>query len=358
VAHRADLDYVLGELGGELSAGHYYVDWGEVPRPERVENGLLGAEIVPHESGAFRVAHIFRGENWHPRFRSPLTEQGVSLAEGDFILSVNGRSTRGVENFYELLVGKAEEPVLLEVNDRPVAEGSRTEQVRPITQETDLRYLDWVRSRREMVERLSAGRIGYIHLPDTAGDGNRELHKHFYPQARKEALIVDVRYNGGGFIPDRMIELLARPRLSFWAQRGIEPSRTPAFAHVGPKVCLINGYSSSGGDAFPYYFRALGLGKLIGTRTWGGLIGISGNPGFVDGGSLNLPTFRFFDTDGRWAVEGVGVAPDVEVLDRPELVAAGRDPTLEKAIEVLLEELERQPPEPVEVPEPVVVPRD
>ncbi|MDH3285931.1 MAG: PDZ domain-containing protein, partial [Acidobacteriota bacterium] len=305
VAHRGDLDYILGEMGAELGAGHYYVNWGDMPRPKRIDGGLLGAEVVAAD-GHFRIEKIFPGENWHDQFRVPLTAAGVDVSEGDFILAVDGVSTSGVKNFYSLLQGKAGRAVTLLVNDRPSTNGTREETVRPIARETNVRYLDWVRSRRERVDRLSGGRIGYIHLPNTAADGNRELRKQFYPQARKEALIFDVRYNGGGFIPDRMIELLARTKLSFWKRRGTEPNQTPGFAHAGPKVCLINGYSSSGGDAFPYYFRKLGLGPLIGSRTWGGLIGISGNPGFVDGGSINVPTFRFLDTDGNWAVENEG----------------------------------------------------
>jgi len=165
-------------------------------------------------------------------------------------------------------------------------------------------------------------------------------------------LIIDDRYNGGGFIPDRMIALLSRPLLNYWVRRGVEPEPTPGFSHQGPKVCLINGLSSSGGDAFPYYFRELGLGKLIGTRTWGGLIGLSGNPGLMDGGSISIPTFRFLTKDGHWAVENEGVAPDIEVIDRPELVAQGHDPTLEKAVEVLLEELKKNPPKKLVVPPP------
>ncbi|RMG48558.1 MAG: protease [Acidobacteria bacterium] len=352
VAHRADLDYILGELGGELGAGHVYVNSGDMPRPERHDGGLLGAEIEAHPSGYFRIAHIFPGENWHEDFRSPLTMPGVDVHEGDFILAVDGRSTREVSNFYELLRHTAGRTVSLRVNSKPSEEGARTVLVVPIRRETNLRYLDWVRSRQRLVDELSGGRIGYIHLPNTAVEGNRQLRKLFYPQAHKDALIIDVRYNGGGFIPDRMIELLERTPLSFWARRGVEPMRTPEYAHSGPKVCLINGYSSSGGDAFPYYFRELGLGKLIGTRTWGGLIGLSGNPGLVDGGSVSVPTFRFMDPEGRWAVEGVGVEPDIEVVDRPDLVAAGRDPTLEKAVEVLLEELERHPPRRITPPEP------
>ena len=191
-----------------------------------------------------------------------------------------------------------------------------------------------------------------MHLPNTAGDGNRELFKNFYPQTNKDALIIDVRYNGGGFVPDRMIELLDRPILNYWTRRRLKPNPVPGFAHEGPKVCLINGYSSSGGDAFPYYFRKRNLGKLIGTRTWGGLIGLSGNPDLMDGGSISIPTFRFLDTDGNWAVENEGVSPDIEVLDRPDLVVKGQDPTLEKAVEVLLEELKNNPPKKLVVPKP------
>ncbi|MEJ2507276.1 MAG: S41 family peptidase, partial [Ignavibacteriaceae bacterium] len=194
----------------------------------------------------------------------------------------------------------------------------------------------------------------YIHIPNTAFEGNRELFKYFYPQANKEALIIDDRYNGGGFIPDRMIELLDRPILNYWVRRGLKPIPTPGFANDGPKVCLINGYSSSGGDAFPYYFRKRNLGKIIGTRTWGGLIGISYNPDLMDGGSINIPSFRFLDTEGHWAVENKGVSPDIEVADRPDLVEKGEDPSLQKAVEVLLEELKNNPPKKLVVPSPPV----
>jgi tricorn protease len=358
IAHRGDLDYILGEMGGELNAGHFYVNWGDMPRADRTDNGLLGAEIVAHDSGYFEIARIFPGENWQPGFRSPLTEPGVDVEVGAFILAVDGRSTRGVKNFYELLEASADRAVVLRVNSRPKDDDkARDVTVRPIRRETNLRYLEWTAQRKEMVDRLSGGRIGYIHLPNTAVEGNRELRKHFYPQAHRDALIFDARYNGGGFIPDRMMELISRQRLSSWARRGIEPFDTPGYFHEGPKACLANGYSSSGGDAFPYYFRKLGLGPIVGTRTWGGLIGLSGNPGFMDGGSLNVPTFRFMDTDGHWAVENVGVAPDVEVIDRSEWVAMGRDPSLEKAIEMLLEELKKNPPKGIVVPTPPRTPR-
>ncbi|HVS30241.1 MAG TPA: PDZ domain-containing protein [Thermoanaerobaculia bacterium] len=350
IAHRDDLDYVLGELGGELNAGHVYVSTPSDWKVKRVENGLLGAEIVNDPSGYYRIARIYPGENWNESTRSPLTEPGVKVREGDIILAVDGLSTRGVDNFYRLLENKAGRVVTLLVNSKADRAGAREEKVRPIAKETDLRYLDWVRSRREMVDRLSGGRIGYIHLPDTGQGGNRELFKSFYPLANKEALIIDDRYNGGGFIPDRMIELLDREVLNYIVRRGAKPTSTPAYAHAGPKVMLINGYSASGGDALPYYFRKRKLGTIIGTRTWGGLIGISGNPGLMDGGGITAPAFRFLDTEGVWMVEGVGVPPDIEVVDRPELVAAGRDPSLEKGVEVLLEQLKAQPRKEIVVP--------
>ncbi len=355
VAHRADLDYILGELAGEMNAGHVYVGSPADLNTDRVDNGLLGAEIVA-DAGVFRIANIFPGENWHEAFRSPLTEPGVKVREGEYILAVDGVPTRGVDNFYRLLENRADRVVTLLVNAKPDLAGAREERVRPVKQETNLRYLDWVASRRAYVEKASGGRIGYMHLPNTGSEGNRELFKSFYPQVDKDALIIDDRYNGGGFIPDRMIELLDRGVLNYWARRGVQPSATPAYAHVGPKVMLINGYSASGGDALPYYFRKRNLGTIIGTRTWGGLIGISGNPPLMDGGSVTAPQFRFFDTEGMWAVEGVGVEPDIEVVDRPDLVAAGQDPSLEAAVKLLMEELAKNPPKKVAVP-PVTVER-
>jgi tricorn protease len=351
VSHRADLDYIFGELAGELNAGHIYVERSaDAPTVERRPGGMLGARVERHESGYFRIAHIFPGENWHDYYRSPLTEAGVTASAGDFILAVDGVSTRGVDNFYRLLENKGDRVVQLTINDRPAERGARVEQVKTVTSEVQLRYLDWVTSNRRRVHELSGGRIGYIHVPNTAIEGNRELFKGMLAEARRDALIIDDRYNGGGFIPDRMIELLARTPLNYWVWRGFEPQPRPLLSHDGPKAMLINGLASSGGDALPYYFRKLGLGPLIGTRTWGGLIGISGNPSLADGGAIIPATFRFLDTDGKWAVEDEGVAPDIEVIDRPEAIAAGRDPSLEKAVEVLLEALERNPPRRIKTP--------
>ena len=350
VTTRADLDYLFGELAGELNSGHVYVQSGDQPAVERQAGGLLGAEIVAHESGAFRVAHVFRGENWQPDFRSPLTLPGIEVEAGDFILAVDQVPTRTVKNFYQLLENKAGRQVELLVNDRPTTAGARTVLVEALSSEQNLRYLDAVAEKRRLVEGLSGGRIGYIHVPNTAVEGNRELFRGMLAYAHKDALIIDDRYNGGGFIPDRMIELIAREPLNYWKSRGVAPNATPLLSHRGPKAMLVNGQSSSGGDALPYYFRKLDLGPLIGTRTWGGLIGISGNPPLADNGIILASTFRFMDTEGQWAVENEGVAPDIEVIDRPELIAAGRDPSIERAVQLLLAELEKNPVEPVTVP--------
>lgn len=350
IATRSDLDFILGELGGEISAGHVYVEVGNAPGPERVEGGLLGAELQADASGYVKVAHIYPGENWHPDFRSPLTEPGVHVEEGEYILAIDGQPTNKAENVYRLLEDKANRVITLLVNGKPELKGAREERVRPVTTEQNLLYLDWVLATRAKVEKASNGRIGYIHLPNTAVEGNRELFKYFYPLANKEALILDDRYNGGGFIPDRMIALLSRPVLSYWVTRDGQPGSTPAFANNGPKVALINGQAGSGGDAFPYYFKKLGLGPLIGTRTWGGLIGLSGSPNLIDGGLLSVPTFRVLTTEGQWGIENEGVAPDIEVIDRPDAFAKDQDPTLEKGIEVLLEALKQNPPKKVTVP--------
>ncbi len=349
--HRTDLDYAFSEIAGELNAGHVYVNAGDQPSVTRRNGGLLGAEISRDKSGYFRIDSIFSGENWHEAFRSPLTEPNVKAKQGDFIVAVNGVSTRSVNNIYELLENTANQMVELTLNNRARTKGSWTTLVKPIATETNLRYLNWVQSRAAMVDKLSNGRIGYVHLPNTAIEGNRELFKRYVPQIGKDAMIIDDRYNGGGFIPDRMIELISRTTMNYWKYRGLKPLATPLIAHDGPKVMLVNGYSSSGGDALPYYFRQKGLGKIIGTRTWGGLIGISGNPALADGGLLLAATFRIMDPAGNWVVENEGVAPDIEVIDRPELIAKGQDPSLERGVKELLKQLEQNPRTSIEAPE-------
>ncbi|TQV74160.1 protease [Exilibacterium tricleocarpae] len=348
VAHRADLDFILGEIAGEMNAGHIYVQSGDEPSVKRIDGGLLGADIKPHASGNFQITKVFKGENWHDNFRSPLTQTDVG--EGEFITAVNGIASKSVENFYQLMENTAGRTTTLSISKKADGKNARDVLVKPIERETNLRYLDWVADRARYVEKISKGRVGYIHLPNTHIDGNRELFKQFLPQINKEALIIDDRYNGGGFIPDRMIEVLSRKPLNYWKRRGLEPSATPFYHHSGPKVMLVNGYSSSGGDALPYYFRKNGLGKIIGTRTWGGLIGISGNPQLADGGQVIAATFRILDTDGNWVVENEGVKPDIEVVDRPELIYQGQDPSIERAVTELLKQLPASAPPPLKAP--------
>lgn len=351
LGHRADLDYIFGELIGELNVGHCYVNWGDFPRVKRVEGGLLGAKLkADQKSSRYIITKIYKGENWNESTRSPLTEQGIEIKEGDYLLSLNGYEVTTVDNPYKFLENTSGKKIPIVVNSKPIKEGAREYWIKPIKSELSLFYLDWVNSRRKMVDKLSMGRIGYIHVPNTSIQGNRELFKGMYAYKDKEALIIDERYNGGGFIPDVMVELLSRTILNYWGRRGLKLMPTPGVAHQGPKVMLINHYSSSGGDAFPYYFKKKNLGLLIGTRTWGGLVGISGNPGLADGGYMTVPTFGCIDTEGKWAVEGIGVSPDIEVYDRPELVNKGHDPSLEKAVEVLMEELKKKPPKKVKRP--------
>ncbi|MBT8049639.1 MAG: PD40 domain-containing protein [Gammaproteobacteria bacterium] len=349
VAHRADLDYIFGEIAGELNAGHNYVNSGDQPVVERLDGGLLGADIEPAE-GHFRITKIYGGHPWHDNHRSPLAEPGVNASAGDYILAVDDVSTRGVENFYSLLENKGGKIVKLTLASSPALKHPREVLVKTTTNETGLRYLDWVEDRRQRVDKLSDGRVGYVHLPNTAFEGMRELYRLFPPQIDKDAILIDVRYNGGGFIPDHMVSLVGREPIVYWKRRGLHPTAqiTPNISHAGPKAVLINGYSSSGGDAFPYYFKEAGLGPLIGTRTWGGLIGISGNPMLADNGGILVSTFRMLDPEGNWQVENAGVAPDIEVIDRPELIAAGEDPSLEAGVEYLLEQLEENPPRQVE----------
>ncbi len=351
LSHRADLDYILGEIISETNTGHAYVNYGDFEKVKPLKSGLLGAQLkADTKTGKYIISKIYKGENWTPNRRSPLTEQGIDVKEGDYLLSINGHELSTDINPYLYLENTAGKTIEISVNTTPSVNGAKTYTIKPVESELELKYFNWVEERRAMVDRLSGGKIGYIHVPNTAIEGNRELHRGMYAQHNKAALIIDDRYNGGGFIPDHMADLLDRKVLSYWHRKGLEPNSTPGVVHNGPKAMLINHYSSSGGDAFPYYFRKKGLGKLIGTRTWGGLVGMSGNAGLVDGGYIAVPRFGIFNENQEWIIEGIGVYPDVEVYDEPHKVAGGNDPSLEKAIEMLLKELENKPAKKVTVP--------
>lgn len=354
VPSRYDLDYILNEVISETNTGHSYVDWGDIGSVDRINGGLLGAELVADmKANRYKISKIYQGENWNESRRSPLTESGIDVNEGDYIIKINGEDVTVDKNPYELLENMGGRYVELTVNSSSSEADAQSYMVKTITSEHELRYLDWVNERRNLVDKLSGGRIGYIHVPNTAVEGNRELFKGMLAYNHMDALIIDDRYNGGGFIPDRMIDLVNRRTLVYWHRNGIEqPMKSPGLAHDGPKAMLINGYSSSGGDAFPYFFRKTGEGKLIGTRTWGGLVGISGNARLVDGGYISVPMFGVYDENGEWIIEGIGVYPDIEVVDRPEELAKGNDPSIEKAVEVLLEELRLAPRKKVTSPTP------
>ncbi|MFW5793268.1 MAG: S41 family peptidase [Bacteroidota bacterium] len=343
--HRFDLDYILSEMVAETNTGHAYIDYGDFKRVERIETGLLGADLTPdHKNNRFVISKIYEGENWNPDRISPLTVQGVDIKEGDYLISIEGNDITTKDNPYKFLENTVGKAVRITVNSKPSAKDSRTYVVHPIKSELELFYLDWINTRRAIVDKLSDGKIGYMHVPNTAYEGNRELHRGMYAYHDKEALIIDERFNGGGFIPDRMIDFLDRKTLALWHRAGSEPMRTPAVAHDGPKAMLINQYAASGGDALPYFFRKLDLGPIIGTRTWGGLVGMTRNAGLVDGGYIGVPRFGIYNQEGEWIIEGIGIYPDIEVVDYPHKVAKGEDPSLEKAIEVLLKELEENPP--------------
>jgi tricorn protease len=339
---RWDLNYLIGELISELNASHTYRSGGDTDEADIRNVGYLGIdwEIA---NGAYRIKKIIDGAPWDSEVRSPLSMPGLKVNAGDYIIAVNGESLDVSQAPWKAFEGQAGKTVELTVNDKPSFDGAKKIVVQTIPTETRLRNLAWIESNRKRVEAASNGKVGYIYVPSTgAGDGQYELVRMFYAQYTKEALIIDERFNSGGQIPDRFIELLNRKPLAFWAVRDGATWQWPPVAHFGPKVMMINGWSGSGGDAFPDYFRKAGLGPLIGTRTWGGLIGITSSPALIDGGSITVPTFRMFDPDGKWFKEGHGVDPDIEVVDDPAQLAKGVDVQLERAIKEALNLLDKK----------------
>jgi tricorn protease len=345
VANRSDLNYVIGELIGELSNSHSYVTGGDFELPSRHSVALPGAQInLDAAAGRYRITKIYRGQNEEEIYRSPLTEVGVDVKEGDYILAIDGRELTAKDNPYEFLRDKASHPVQLTVNAKPTMDGSRTTSYRPITNESNLIYLDWVTHNRDAVSAATGGKVGYIHVPDMEDDGIREFIKYFYPQIRKQGLIVDVRGNGGGNVSQMLIERLKRDLLGTEFDRIDRSTGTyPYTVFYGPKVCLINETSASDGDIFPYMFRQAGLGPLIGKRTWGGVVGITNRGPLLDGGEVYVPEFALGDTKGQYVVEGHGVDPDIEVENDPASVIEGRDLQLERAIAEVQKAMQANP---------------
>jgi len=339
-ADRYDLNYLIAGMLRELGASHTYVWGGKLPQKE-VKVGLLGVDFeLDPTTGFYKFKKIYKGENWQEKRRAPLTEPGVMVKEGEYLIKVEGQLVRYPDNPYKYFENTVDKQVRLEVNDKPIVKGTRTVVVKPISlgNELELRYLDWVETNRHKVETATNGRVGYIHVPNTATWGLKEFGKYFFAQSNKEGLIIDVRYNGGGWSPAMFMDYLQRRPLGEFVSRVGQPSIDPFVKFHGKLVCIINEYAGSGGDMFPYYFRELGLGPLIGNRTWGGLIGCWGWQ-LMDGGYITVPVGRFRDLKGNWVIENEGVTPDIPVDDRPDLLTKGYDPQLEKAIEVILQKL-------------------
>jgi len=340
VKNRNDLNYVIGEMIGEISIGHSYISGGDKPKPKRVKTGLLGAKINKDKSGYFVINEILPGENWTKNARSPLTEVGVKVKEGDLILAVDGKSTKDIDDIYKLLEGKAGKQVMLKVNSQPSVEGAHNEIVVPVADESGLYYYKWVMDNTRKVSEATNGQVGYIHIPDMGPEGLNEFVKHFYPQLNKKALIIDDRGNGGGNVSPMIIERLLRKVAMYGISRNNTAITTrPAQIMRGPKVLLVDQYSASDGDLFAYQFKKYKIGKVIGRRTWGGVVGIRGSLPFIDGGDLRKPEFAPFSTEGKWIIEGHGVDPDIVVDNDPAKEYEGIDQQLNKAIEVILDEL-------------------
>jgi tricorn protease len=340
---RGDVNYIIGELIAELNASHTYRGGGDDETPLQRQVGYLGVDWEL-KNGAYMIKRIVRGAQWDTEVRSPLDESGLKIKEGDYVLAINGIDIDVTKDPWTAFEGLADKTVELTINDKPSMDGAWNIIVKTMSDETRLRNLEWIESKRKRVEEATDGKIGYIYVPSTGTDGQDELVRQFSAQFSKEGLIIDERFNNGGQIPDRFVELLNRKPLSFFAVRDGKNWQWPPAANFGPKVMLINGWSGSGGDAFPDYFRKAGVGPLIGSRTWGGLIGISGAPALIDGGTVTVPTFRMYDPDGKWFKEGHGVDPDIDVPEDYSQLSKGVDNQLEKAIEEVMRLHKENPP--------------
>jgi tricorn protease len=344
VADRYSLTYIMGEMIGELSNSHTYVGGGDFPDLHPVNVGLLGADYeTDAASGMYRIKKIFTGENWDAHTRSPLTEPGVNVKEGDYLVAINGRTLHAPQTPDELLVNTANEVVTLTVNSKPTADGARKVVVKPIGDEFSLRELNMIETNRKKVDAASGGRIGYVYLPDMEDVGLNEFVKQYFPQIRKEGIVIDVRYNGGGFVDQIIFERLRRVLAGMDSARNWEPGTIPDRVFHGYMACVTNHYAASDGDFFSYFFKHYKLGPLIGERTWGGVRGIRGMMPLMDGGYITRPEFSLYGLDSKWIAENRGVQPDVVVDNPPDLVVKGRDPQLEKAVEMLMEQIKANP---------------
>ncbi len=360
VRHRTDLNYVVDILGGEIAVGHSYTSGGDFPVIENVSVGLLGADYEV-DNNYYRFKKTYLGENWNPDLKAPLREPGVNILAGDYLLEVNGQAVNNSTNLYKYFEATANRQLKVRVNSKPTLEGSRMVTVVPVENETQLRMMDWVEGNRRKVEELSKGQLAYVYIPNTGNPGYTYFNRYYFAQQDKKGAIIDERNNGGGSAADYMVDIMARELHGYFNSNASDhrPFLTPNAGIFGPKVMLINERAGSGGDLLPYLFNKMKIGLLVGTKTWGGLVGTWDTPPFVDGGRMVAPRGGFYDVNGEWAVEGVGISPDIEVQQNPADVIKGRDPQLDRAVEEALKlmktqavEIKPEPPAPVKYKRP------
>ena len=343
LSSRADLNYIFKDMLSDITSGHLRGGGGNIPLAKTVPGGLLGADYEI-ANGRYRLKKIYVGESWNPQLQAPLTQPGLNVNEGDYLLAVNGQDLTGKDDVSRLLENTAGKPVLLKIGADASGSNAREITVVPIASELQLRHAEWIAENRRKVDKLSGGKLAYVYLPDTAQGGLTNFNRYYFAQSDKQGAVIDERFNSGGQMADYIIEAMRRQLMGFWSPRYGAIYRTPAASIQGPKVMIINELAGSGGDAMPWMFRYSKIGPLVGKRTWGGLIGVSEYPASMDGGNVTAPNFGFFSPEGQWDVENHGVAPDVEVEMDPKLVSEGHDPQLERAVAMTLQLLEKNPP--------------
>lgn len=341
--HRTDMNYIIDIISGEVSIGHSYVAGGDMPNIDRVPIGLLGCDFEEID-GYYKISKVYTGENWNPDTKAPLSAPGLAVNEGDYLLAVNGTELKAPVNPFSLFEQTSGRQTIITVNSSPSMEGAKEVTVEPVSSDRSLRSIDWIENNRRKVDELSGGKLAYVYLPNTSGPGFASFNRYYFAQQDKKGVVLDERNNGGGSAADYMIDVMSRTLLGYFNSKANDnrPWTTPMAGIWGPKVMIINERAGSGGDLLPYMFKEKNIGPLVGTRTWGGLVGTWDTPPLIDGGRIVAPRGGFFDVDGNWAVEGVGISPDVEVIQEPKLVLDGHDPQLEKAVEVALEKLKTE----------------
>jgi tricorn protease len=344
VNHRADLNYLIDNMGAEISIGHSYVRGGDMPDVPNANGGLLGADFTI-DQGRYRITKVYESETWNPELRAPLAQPGLNVKAGDYVVAINGTELKAPDNIYRLLDGTSGRQTVIAINSRPVLDGARNITVVPIGNEQGLRTRAWVENNRRIVDSLSNGQLAYVYIPNTGQPGYTSFNRYYFAQQDKKGAVIDERYNGGGSAADYIVDLLERDFDGYFNNPAGDrvPFTSPASGIWGPKVMIINEMAGSGGDLMPYMFRYRKIGPLVGTRTWGGLVATSDTPPFVDGGSMIAPRFGFFSRDNQWAVENEGVAPDVLVENTPKEVIAGHDPQLERAVAEAMRLLKENP---------------